>query len=48
MRGGYHLTHVEVVVEGHVIDQLAAARVLPATEKATTLEVLTPVIDQNS
>ena len=48
MRGGYHLAHVEVVVEGHVIDQLAAARVLLATEQAAPLKVLTPLIGQTS
>ena len=48
MRGGYHhLTHVEVVVEGHVVNQLTAACVLLATKQATTPEVLTPVIGQN-
>ena len=48
MRGGYHhLAHVEVVVEGHVVNQLTATCVLLATKQATTLEVLTPVIGQN-
>ena len=47
MRGGYHLAHVDVVFAGHVIDQLAAACVLLATEQAAPLEVLTPVTGQN-
>ena len=45
MRGKYHLAHVEVVIKGHVVNQLTAASVLLPTEQTTTLEVLTPGID---